>query len=101
MARAEVLGILTMDSKGRASFPQAVREALDLTEGAQLRVERDDAGHVELVPVETVPRDQLYFHTSAMRERITRAERSFTEDTATRTDGEAETLAFLDSLKGR
>ncbi len=101
MAATEVLGIVTIDSKGRGSFPQGLREVLDLTEGAQLRVERDAEGRIGLVPVELVPRDQLYFHSPEMRERLARAERSVAEGTATRTKGETETLAFLDSLKRR
>ena len=96
---AEVLGYVTIDGKGRGSFPQDVRKALGLDEGDQFRVERLADGRFELVPVETVPRDQLYFHADGMRERVARAEASFRAGTATRTSGEPETQAFLDSLK--
>ncbi len=98
---AEVLGYVTMDGKGRGSFPQDVRKALNLDEGDQFRVERLADGRFEIVPVERVPRDQLYFHAEGMWERVARAEGSFRAGTSTRTSGEPETQAFLDSLKAR
>jgi AbrB family looped-hinge helix DNA binding protein len=96
-----VLGVVTIDRKGRAVFPLALRRELGLTEGTQLRVERTDDGAYELVPAELVPRDQLYFHTPEMRERLERGERSFRDGTSTRTEGEEPTQQFLDSLKSR
>lgn len=96
---SRVLGFVTVDKRGRAVFPQALRRELGLDEGTQLRVDKTDSGAYELVPAELVPRDQLYFHTPEMRERVERAERSFREGTSTRTEGEAETQRFLDSLK--
>jgi len=96
---AEVLGYVTIDGKGRGSFPQGVRQALGLDEGDQFRVERLADGRFEIVPVAVVPRDQLYFHTEGMRERVARAEASFRTGTSTRTSGEPETQAFLDALK--
>jgi bifunctional DNA-binding transcriptional regulator/antitoxin component of YhaV-PrlF toxin-antitoxin module len=99
MSESRVLGYVTIDREGRGSFPLAVREALQLDEGTQLRLEQGADGRVELVPVMTVPRDQLYFHTPEMQARITRAEQSFTEGTSTRTHSEKETIAFLDRLK--
>lgn len=96
---SQVIGVVTVDKKGRAVFPLALRQELGLTEGTQLRVERTDSGAYELVPAELVPRDQLYFHTAEMRERVERAERSFREGTSTRTEGEVATQQYLDSLK--
>lgn len=61
---ATVLGVLTVDAKGRAVFPQKLREELGLTEGTQLRVEREADGHLSLVPAELVLRDQLWFHSA-------------------------------------
>ena len=97
----EVLGFVTIDKKGRAVFPLALRRELGLTDGAHLRIERTDDGAYELVPAELVPRDQLYFHTPEVRERLERAERSFRDGTSTRTEGEEATQGFLDSLKAR
>ena len=98
---ARVLGVVTLDKKGRAVFPVALREEMGLVDGTQLRVELSDDGVYELVPAELVPRDQLYFHTPAMRKRIEAAERSFREGTSTKTKGERATREFLDSLKKR
>ena len=98
---SELLGVLTVDAKGRTVLPQRVRRELGLEEGAQMRVERTDDGEVKLVPAVLVPRDQLYFHTPEMRARLSRAEASFENGTSTRTNGEEETQAFLDSLKSR
>lgn len=95
------LGFVTVDKRGRAVFPQALRRELGISEGTQLRIERTDDGAYELVPAELVPRDQLYFHTREVRERVEEAERSFREGTSTRTKGEAATQQFLDSLKTR
>jgi AbrB family looped-hinge helix DNA binding protein len=96
---SQVIGVVTLDKKGRAVFPLALREEMGLVEGTQLRVERTDDGAYELVPAELVPRDQLYFHTPAMRRRIEAAERSIREGSSTKTKGERATAKFLDSLK--
>jgi AbrB family looped-hinge helix DNA binding protein len=94
-----VLGVVTLDKKGRAVFPLALRQELGLVDGTQLLVERTDDGTYELVPAELVPRDQLYFHSAQMRERVEQAERSFREGTSARTVGEKATKKLLDSLK--
>ena len=96
---SRVVGVVTLDKKGRAVFPLALRQELGLSDGTQLLVEQTDDGAYELVPVELVPRDQLYFHSHEMRERIADAERSFRDGTFTKTSGEKETRRFLDSLK--
>jgi len=96
---SRVIGVVTLDKKGRAVFPLALREELGLVNGAQLRVERTDDGAYELVPAELVPRDQLYFHTPAMRRRIETAEENLREGSSTKTKGEREAIKFLDSLK--
>ena len=53
---SEVIGVVTVDKKGRAVFPVALRQELGLVDGTQLRVERTDEGAYELVPAELVPR---------------------------------------------
>ncbi len=98
---AQVLGFVTVDKRGRAVFPLALRRELGLSEGAHLRIERTDDGAYELVPAELVPRDQLYFHTPEVRERVERAGQSFRDGTSTRTEGEEETRQLLDALKSR
>lgn len=96
-----VLGVLTLDGKGRVVFPQKLRDELGLVEGTQLLVEREADGQVLLVPAELVPRDQLWFHSPEMRERMARAEESVQQGRSTRTKGEAQTQAHLDRLKSK
>lgn len=96
---SRVVGVVTLDKKGRAVFPLALRQELGLGDGTQLFVEQTDAGTYELVPAELVPRDQLYFHSVEMRRRVESAERSFRDGTSTKTSGEKATRKFLDSLK--
>lgn len=98
---SELLGVLTVDGKGRASLPLKVRRELGLRHGSQILVERTDDGEIKLILAELVPRDQLYFHSPEMRTRLERAEASYREGRSTQTDGEAATQAFLDSLKSR
>lgn len=98
---SELLGVLTVDGKGRASLPLKLRRELGLSDGSQMLVERTDDGEIRLIPAELIPRDQLYFHTPQMRAHIERAEASFREGRSTRTEGEEETQAFLDSLKSQ
>lgn len=97
----KILGCLTVDRKGRTTFPQSIRRELGLREGTQLRVELSDYGTFELVPAEVIPQDQLWFHTAEVQARVTRAETDFREGRSTRTAGEKDTLRFLDSLKKR
>lgn len=96
---SQLLGFITVDKRGRAVFPLALRRELGLSEGRQLRIERSDDGAYELVPAKLVPRDRLYFHSPEMRERVERAEQSFRDGTSTRTEGEEATRQFLDALK--
>ncbi len=98
---SQLLGFITVDKRGRAVFPLALRRELGLSEGTQLRIERSDDGAYELVPAELVPRDQLYFHSPEMRERVERAERSFRDGRSTHTESEETTQQFLDALKMR
>ena len=90
---------LTLDSKGRATVPEEVRESLGVAEGDFLLLEKTSRGTYELVPASLVPNDQLWFHHPDMQARIRRAEKNFREGrfTSTRTPEEAQ--AFLDRLK--
>ena len=96
---SHTIGILTIDRKGRTTFPQEMREELGITEQTQLRVDRTDDGAYELVPAVVIPRDQLWYHSPEGRERLRNAESSFGAGRSTRTSGEAETQRYLDSLK--
>jgi bifunctional DNA-binding transcriptional regulator/antitoxin component of YhaV-PrlF toxin-antitoxin module len=93
------IGFLTVDQKGRTTLPRELREELGITDQMQIRVDRTDDGVYELVPAVMIPQDQLWYHSPEGRERLRAAEESFREGRSTRTNGEAETQRFLDSLK--
>ena len=75
--RATTIGFLTIDAKGRATFPAEVRRALGLDENTPIRIDRTEAGGYELVPSAIVPIDQLWYHSAEGRARIQRAEADF------------------------
>ncbi len=95
----QTIGCLTIDPKGRTTLPREMRDALGLSSGTLLRVDRSDSGTFELVPVEMVPRDQMWFHSPEIQSRIAAAEEDFREGRFIRTRGSAETQRYLDSLK--
>lgn len=95
----QTIGCLIIDSKGRTTFPRELRGALGLSENTLLLVERTDNGAFELVPVELVPRDQIWFHTPEVQERLAAAEEDFRAGRFTHTFARAETQRHLDSLK--
>ena len=97
----KTLGFLTVDDKGRTTFPKTMRRELGIRSGTQLRVDLSSDGVVELVASELVPRDQLWFHNPTVQAGIAKAEADFREGRSKRTDGPEETQQFLDSLKGR
>jgi bifunctional DNA-binding transcriptional regulator/antitoxin component of YhaV-PrlF toxin-antitoxin module len=92
---------ITVDRRGRTTFPEDVRRELGIGNGDAnlLILEKTDRGTFELVPAALIPRDQLWFHHPEMQARIAEAEADFREgrSTVTSTPGEAE--AYLDSLK--
>jgi len=49
---------ISMDASGRLVLPKAIRERLNLANGASLRVDVV-AGHVELTPIETAGATQM------------------------------------------
>lgn len=98
---SKVLGFLTVDNKGRTTFPREIRQELGLDLGAQVRVDRSDSGAIELVPAALVPLDQLWFHSDEVKARIQRAEADLVAGRFHRTDGPEETQRYLDSLKTR
>lgn len=67
--------VIPLSTRGRLVLPAEVRSALNVRKGALLLVEVAD-GRAELIPLELVPRDQLWFHTAVIQERIVDAEHS-------------------------
>lgn len=99
--RATTIGFLTIDAKGRATFPAEVRRALGLDENTPIRIDRTEAGGYELVPSAIVPIEQLWYHSAEGRARIQRAEADFQEGRSMRAKGPDEALRHLETLKGR
>ncbi len=93
---------LKVDKRGRNTLPEHVRRDLGIEgdEGALVILEKTTRGTYELVPAALVPRDQLWIHHPAMRDRIEEAERHFREGRSTRRDTPQEAQRYLDSLKG-
>ncbi|HEV7588878.1 MAG TPA: AbrB/MazE/SpoVT family DNA-binding domain-containing protein [Longimicrobium sp.] len=92
---------MTVDRRGRGTFPEEVRRELGLGSGDTNLVilERTDRGTFELVPASLVPKDQLWFHHPDVQARVAEAEADFREGRFTRTDTPEEAQAYLDSLK--
>jgi bifunctional DNA-binding transcriptional regulator/antitoxin component of YhaV-PrlF toxin-antitoxin module len=92
---------MTVDRRGRGTFPEEVRRELGLgSEDANLVIlERTERGTFELVPAALVPKDQLWFHHPEVQARVAEAEADFREGRFTRTETPEEAQAYLDSLK--
>jgi len=92
---------MTVDRRGRGTFPEEVRRELGLgSDDANLVIlERTERGTFELVPAALVPKDQLWFHHADIQARVAEAEADFREGRFTRTDTLDEAQAHLDSLK--
>jgi bifunctional DNA-binding transcriptional regulator/antitoxin component of YhaV-PrlF toxin-antitoxin module len=92
---------MTVDRRGRGTFPEEVRRELGLgSEDANLLIlERTERGTFELVPAALVPKDQLWFHHPDVQSRVAEAEADFREGRFTRTETPEEAQAYLDSLK--
>ncbi|MFC1660321.1 AbrB/MazE/SpoVT family DNA-binding domain-containing protein [Gemmatimonadota bacterium] len=88
----------TVDSKGRISVPKAIRDHLRLAAGGRVTFVPTATG-VEIVPVASVPRDQVWFYSEAMRERVMEAERDVAMGRTTRVSSTEEMQRHLDSLK--
>lgn len=98
---ATTLGILTLDAKGRTTFPLDLRKALGFDEFTQLRVVRAADGVIEIVPAQLVDVDQLWYHGDEGRARILAAEADFKAGRSTVAQTEAQVVAHLDALKAR
>ena len=93
------LGVLTFDKKGRTTFTERMRQALEIEDGTYVIVERTERGTFELVPATLVPNDQMWFHHPAMQARVAQAERDFATGGFTRTETPHNAQALLDNLK--
>jgi bifunctional DNA-binding transcriptional regulator/antitoxin component of YhaV-PrlF toxin-antitoxin module len=95
------MAFMTVDRRGRGTFPEEVRRELGLGSGDTNLVilERTGRGTFELVPAALVPKDQLWFHHPEVQARIAEAEGDFREGRFVRTETPDEAQAYLDSLK--
>ena len=96
------MAFMTVDKRGRGTFPEEVRRdlGLDAEEGNLVILEKTERGTYELVPAALVPKDQLWFHHPEMQQRVERAEADFREGRSTAADSPESAQAFLDQLKG-
>ncbi len=92
---------LSLDQKGRATLPEAVRRSLGLRPGDFVLLERTDRGAYELVPAALVPRDQLWFHHPQMQRRIREAEAGLAAGRVEKTRSAKAAQALLDARKGK
>lgn len=94
--------IISVDRRGRATFPEEVRSALGIgsSDANLVILEKTDRGTFELVPAVLIPRDQLWFHHPEMQARIAEAVADFREGRFVETETPEEAQAYLDSLKG-
>ena len=92
---------LSLDQKGRATLPEAVRRSLSLRPDDFVLLERTDRGAYELVPAALVPRDQLWFHHPQMQRRIREAEADLVAGRVEKTRSAKAAQALLDARKGK
>lgn len=90
---------LSVDTKGRATLPEAVRTSLGLRPGDFVILERTARGTYELIPAALVPRDQLWFYHPEMQRRIQKAESDIAEGRTTVTRTLAAAQSELDRHK--
>lgn len=64
---------LTLDSKGRTTLPEEVREELGVGPGDFLILDKTEHGTYELVPAELVPKEDLWHFHPEFRERLAEA----------------------------
>jgi bifunctional DNA-binding transcriptional regulator/antitoxin component of YhaV-PrlF toxin-antitoxin module len=96
------MAFMTVDKRGRGTFPEEVRRelGLDSDDGNLVILEKTERGTYELVPATLVPKDQLWFHHPEMRQRIDAAEADLHAGRSTRAETPEDAQAFLDGLKG-
>ena len=88
----------TVGAKGRVTIPKAIREEVGLAEGHRVMFHVTGTG-VLIVPAEVVPRDQAWFYSPQMQERVAAAESDIRDGRVTATDSAEAAQRHLDSLK--
>lgn len=93
---------MTVDRRGRGTFPEEVRRELGLdAEDVNIVIlEKTERGTYELVPASLLPRDQLWFHHPEMQRRVQESEADFRDGRSTRADTPEAAQNLLDGLKG-
>jgi AbrB family looped-hinge helix DNA binding protein len=94
------MGRATIGPKGRVTIPRLIREQLRVGPGDEIVFHVSD-GRAELVPLAVIPRDQVWFYSREMRERVTRAEMEIALGKTTKIPTPEAAQAHLDRLKGR
>lgn len=87
-----------ISGKGRVTIPKKLRERLGLEEGDTVMV-RVTEGRLELVPMSMVPRDQVWFYSEEMQERVAEAEDEIAEGETTTVRSPEELEEALDDLE--
>jgi len=93
-------GRATIGPKGRVTIPSHIREQIKIAAGDEVVFHVVD-GKVEMVPMAMVPRDQVWFYSKKMRERIAKAELDIALGKTKRVSTPKAAQAHLDRLKGR
>lgn len=88
-----------ISGKGRVTIPKRLRERLGLNEGDTVMV-RVSEGRLELVPMSMVPRDQVWFYSEEMQERVAEAEVEIAEGETSTVSSPDELEEALDDLEG-
>ncbi len=90
---------LTLDTKGRTTLPEEVREELGIGPGDFILLDRTERGTYELVPAALVPKDQLWFYHPEVQARIAEAEEDLRAGRYVTLQTPEATRTYLDSLK--
>ena len=95
---ATATGRATIGPKGRVTIPAHIREEMKVAAGDEVVFQVSD-GRTELVPLAVVPRDQVWFYSTEMRERVAQAEIEIVTGKTKRVSTVEAAQAHLDSLK--
>lgn len=89
----------TVGDKGRVTIPKSLRESLGIKEGDRIMFRVSASGIVEVVPMALVPKDQIWFYSEPMQERMARGEEDVRLGRTTRVSSRKHAQAHLDRLK--